>query len=135
MNGTTPPNLTDLLLPSSLAAEAGLLRDLSRLLNTRSRFDLPASDPLARTLLGYGVPAWAVALYDQPERHGELCEAIRATIVAFEPRLQDVRVSPAGRGRSTLTLLIQGRTGSGEQSAKAVLYADGHFDVPSEETR
>jgi predicted component of type VI protein secretion system len=135
MNDTTPPNFTDLLLPPGLAAEAGLLRDQSRLLNTRSRFDLPASDPLARTLLGYGVPASAVALYDQPERYGELCEAIRATIVAFEPRLKDIRVSPAGRGRSTLTLLIQGRAGAGEQSAKAVLHADGHFDLLSEETR
>lgn len=135
MNHTTPPNFTDLLVPPGPAAEAGLLRDLSRLLNTRSRFDLPASDPLARTLLGYGIPASVVALYDQPERQGELCEVIRATIVAFEPRFKDVRVLPAGRGRTTLTLLIQGQAEFGEQTAKAVLHADGHFDIPSEEIR
>lgn len=135
MNSTTPPNFTDLLVPSSLATEAGLLRDLSRLLNTRSRFDLSTSDPLARTLLGYGVPSSVVALYDQPDRYGELCDAIRAKIVAFEPSLQHVSISPVGRGRSSLTLLIQVRAVAGEQTARAVLHADGHFDVPIEVTR
>jgi type VI secretion system protein ImpF len=73
------------------AVRLSIARDLQRLLNTR-RAPAPFT-PHAATVLDYGVPEFShLSASSATDRH-TLAELLRAAIVAFEPRLQDVSVT------------------------------------------
>lgn len=107
--------------PASRAAtlaqvRAAVLRDLERLLNCHHRLDdderLARAD-LAGSVLDYGVPDVCGRSLSDREIE-DLGMAIRASIVAFEPRLEPasvlVRIAPdAGRHGKAFAVEIGGR--------------------------
>ena len=91
-----------------------VLRDVEALLNTvrswpPSEEGDPAVDPaagdgpLAASLLSYGVPNFAELSADDPASARVQAESIRLTLERFEPRLEEVRVTPVlpGEGEPT----------------------------------
>ena len=66
-------------------------RELARLLNTR-RISNTVLDPLKATVLDYGIPDFSSLSAASPTDRQHLSTLITSAIVAFEPRLQNVRV-------------------------------------------
>lgn len=97
---------------------ASLVRELGRLLNTRS--PLPAGRYLAEplTVLDYGLPDLLAFSPANPDDH-RLVEAVVArAVLAFEPRLSEVRVTvreTGGDGRA-LRLALEAVLSSGTLS-------------------
>ena len=100
------PSLLDRLIDENINAErdplvsrselektllASLTRDLVRLLNTRSEGQRSVGGEFLSppTLVDFGLPEYAGLKSVHPE---EIRQALTASIQAFEPRLQDVRV-------------------------------------------
>jgi type VI secretion system protein ImpF len=94
---------------------ASLRRDLEWLLNTRR---VPDGGPeefeeLRRSLYQYGLPDLAAVSQDSSDAHARLLRQVKEAIMAFEPRLADVRVfegppSAAGVQRRELRFVIHG---------------------------
>ena len=51
----------------------------------------------ARTRDDFGIPDFTDTMHALPHGTAELCEALRETIEAYEPRLSHVRVRPGGQ--------------------------------------
>ncbi len=97
-----------LLTPEQLELSIG--RELSRLLNTRSRLKPSEYASSTGTTLDYGIPDISAL---SPKSHPDLDllqSTIRQAVNHYEPRLQDVSVKafPASGARSSATLLIAG---------------------------
>lgn len=98
-----------LLTPEAL--QASIARELSRLLNTRSRLKPSEFADSTGTTIDYGIPDFS-ALSAQSQVDLELLESsIRQAIVHYEPRLQDVSVKafPSAAAGGAATLLIHGK--------------------------
>ncbi|HWA97549.1 MAG TPA: type VI secretion system baseplate subunit TssE [Pirellulales bacterium] len=82
--------------------EAGVLRDLENLLNTRrTRYDEFESDSeLSRSVLTYGMPELTSSGVGSPAEREILRRAVEDAILRFEPRLRDVRVTLHEPGNS-----------------------------------
>jgi type VI secretion system lysozyme-like protein len=74
------------------AVRFSIAHDLYRLLNTRRATSVPLHVSTA-TVLDYGVPDFSHLSAASATDRRTLTEALRAAIVCFEPRLQDVSVS------------------------------------------
>lgn len=101
-------NRRQLLTPEQLELSIG--RELSRLLNTRSRLSPSEYASSTGTTLDYGIPDISAL---SPKSHPDLDllqSTIRQAVNQYEPRLQDVTVKafPATGARSSATLLIGG---------------------------
>jgi type VI secretion system protein ImpF len=120
---------------------ASLRRDLEWLLNTRRG---PEADPeefeeLRRSLYHYGLPDLTTISQDSTDAHARLLRQVKETILAFEPRLANVRVSeaPAPPGevrRRELRFIIHGLLRM-EPNPEQVVFdtvlelASGEYDV------
>ncbi|MEO0318844.1 MAG: hypothetical protein RL404_2521 [Pseudomonadota bacterium] len=80
--------------------EASVVRELQRLLNSRSPVPLSAYEDAALTVLDYGIPDYGAQSAQSEADRRRVAAAIHRSIAAFEPRLSDVSVS-----------LIEGATG------------------------
>jgi type VI secretion system protein ImpF len=101
-------NRHPLLTPEQLEASIG--RELSRLMNTRSRLKPSEFAASTGTTLDYGIPDISAL---SPKSHPDLDllqSTIRQAVNHYEPRLKDVTVKafPASGARSSATLLIAG---------------------------
>lgn len=97
-----------LLTPEQLEASIG--RELSRLMNTRSRLKPSEFSSSTGTTIDYGIPDISAL---SPKSHPDLellQSTIRQAVNHYEPRLKDVTVKafPAGGGGRAATLLIGG---------------------------
>ena len=70
-----------------------VLRDLSRLLNTRAPLFGPVPERAARTVLNYGIPDFSALSPNSEADATTLARILGERISRFEPRLSDVRVS------------------------------------------
>ena len=70
-----------------------VLRDLSRLLNTRAPLFGPVPERAARTVLNYGIPDFSALSPNSEADATTLARIMGERISRFEPRLSDVRVS------------------------------------------
>ncbi len=73
--------------------EASVVRELRRLLNSRSRIPLSAYVDTELTVLDYGIPDYGAHCAQSEADRRHVAAAIRHAIEAFEPRLSDVDVS------------------------------------------
>lgn len=80
--------------------EASVVRELQRLLNSRSPIPLSAYEEAALTVLDYGIPDYGAHSAQSEADRRRVAASIQRAIEAFEPRLSDVGVS-----------LIEGATG------------------------
>ncbi len=80
--------------------EASVVRELRRLLNSRSRIPLSVFTDTELTVLDYGIPDYGAHSAQSEADRRRVAAAVRHAIEAFEPRLSDVDVS-----------LIDGATG------------------------
>jgi len=101
-------NRHQLLTPEQLEVSIG--RELSRLMNTRSRLKPSEYAASTGTTLDYGIPDISAL---SPKSHPDLDllqATIRQAVNHYEPRLRDVTVKafPATRGGGGATLLIGG---------------------------
>lgn len=82
-------------------------RELEQLFNTRSPLPVhyvPAAD---RTVLDYGIPDLSEYSPRNPDDRTQLAEMLRRAIVAFEPRLGEVRVRISEQLATARTLVAQ----------------------------
>ena len=105
-NGGPIGNADKLLSPEQL--EASILRELSFLVNTRSR--LTASEFATRdvTTLDYGVPDFSALSPKSESDLAQLQAGIERAVTQFEPRLRDVTVKafpPASAGGPARVLI------------------------------
>lgn len=73
--------------------EASVVRELRRLLNSRSPVPLSAYVDTRLTVLDYGIPDYGAHSAQSEADRRRVAAAIRHAIEAFEPRLSDVDVS------------------------------------------
>ncbi len=73
--------------------EASVVRELTRLLNSRSRIPLSDFTDAGLTVLDYGIPDYGAHSAQSEADRRRVAAAIRRAIEAFEPRLSDVDVS------------------------------------------
>ena len=73
--------------------EASVVRELRRLLNSRSRIPLSVFTDAELTVLDYGIPDYGAHSAQSEADRRRVAAAIRHAIEAFEPRLSDVDVS------------------------------------------
>ena len=73
--------------------EASVVRELRRLLNSRSRIPLSAFTDAELTVLDYGIPDYGAHSAQSEADRRRVAAAVRHAIEAFEPRLTDVDVS------------------------------------------
>jgi len=73
--------------------EASVVRELSRLLNSRSPVPLSAYADAKLTVLDYGIPDYGAHSAQSEADRRRVAAAIRRAIEAFEPRLSDVDVA------------------------------------------
>ncbi len=77
-----------------------VLRDVEALLNTVRSWPPPGEDgaadggPLVDSLLGYGVPDFTAVSADDTGAARLQAEAVRLTLERYEPRLEEVQVTP-----------------------------------------
>lgn len=75
------------------AIRESIIRDLSRLLNTRGPLFGPVPLGAANTVLNYGIPDFSALSAASEADAASLSTTIAERISRFEPRLRDVRVS------------------------------------------
>ena len=75
------------------AIRESIIRDLSRLLNTRSPLFGPVPTHASHTVLNYGIPDFSALSPASADDAASLSVTIAERISRFEPRLSDVRVS------------------------------------------
>jgi type VI secretion system protein ImpF len=91
-----------------------LRRDLEWLLNTHRGQEVEPEEfeELQRSLYHYGLPDVSAVSRDSADAHARLLRQVKEAIVAFEPRLANVRVSeaplPAGENRREVRFIIHG---------------------------
>lgn len=93
------------------ALQSSVGHELDRLLNTRCAASLEQLASRPRSVLDYGLPDYsALHTADLKHRH-QLAELVRATIVAFEPRLREVQVEvmPDANSRQALEVAVSAR--------------------------
>ena len=73
--------------------EASVVRELRRLLNSRSPIPLSVFTDAELTVLDYGIPDYGAHSAQSEADRRRVAAAIRHAIEAFEPRLSDVDVS------------------------------------------
>lgn len=73
--------------------EASVVRELRRLLNSRSRIPLSVFTDAELTVLDYGIPDYGAHSAQSEADRRRVAAAVRHAIAAFEPRLSDVDVS------------------------------------------
>ncbi|NNB90243.1 type VI secretion system baseplate subunit TssE [Corallococcus exiguus] len=103
-------------LPKTLSEEQlreSVHRELTRLLNTRSRLTLQQAETLAPdawTVLDYGLPDMATLRSASSTDRARLAQVLAHTITAFEPRLGEVRVAvePHATREDVLRVLVSG---------------------------
>ncbi len=76
--------------------EASVVRDLRRLMNSRSPVPLSVFADTPLTVLDYGIPDYSAHSAQNEADRLLLATAIRHAITCFEPRLTDVDVTLAG---------------------------------------
>lgn len=106
-------NRHQLLTPEQLEASIG--RELSRLMNTRSRLTPSEFAASTGTTIDYGIPDISAF---SPKSHADLDllqSTIRQAVNHYEPRLNDVTVKafPAASSGAAATLLIGGTVSIG----------------------
>ncbi|ADG19375.1 type VI secretion system lysozyme-related protein [Paraburkholderia atlantica] len=133
----SPMPLFDRLAASGeaqLAGEDGLrasiARELTRLLNTRSRLTFDEFAESDGSVIDYGVPDFSHrSLHSGPDRD-LIAAAIGRAISLFEPRLANVEVafafSAAHAQRAILTISAQMRAGQSVTHVAFELAANGH---------
>jgi type VI secretion system protein ImpF len=97
-----------LFTPEQLEASIG--RELSRLLNTRSRLSLNEFSAAGGTTLDYGIPDTSALSPKSQQDLERLQSAVSQAVIFYEPRLKDVTVKafPSRRAGAAATLLIAG---------------------------
>lgn len=85
-------------------------RELSRLLNTRCPIPLAPSGE-ERTVINYGIPDFSALSANNTDHRAKLEVWVRDAIVAYEPRLVDVRVTvdPPARAERALSVRIDAK--------------------------
>ena len=73
--------------------EASVVRELGRLLNSRSRVPLSVFTDTELTVLDYGIPDYGARSAQSEADRRRVATAIRHAIEAFEPRLSEVDVA------------------------------------------
>jgi type VI secretion system protein ImpF len=73
--------------------KASVRRELQRLLNTRCSIPLHQITKEERSVINYGIPDFSSLSAHNPDDHKLIATIVSETITAFEPRLQNVRVS------------------------------------------
>lgn len=92
---------------SADGVEASVERELHRLLNSRSRISLSAFTEESLTVCDYGIPDYtALSARSEPDRI-QIAAAIEHAIQHFEPRLQNVTVTPLGAANGITIALFQ----------------------------
>lgn len=83
-------------------------RELSRLLNTRCPLPVKSVDPLARTIIDYGIPDFSFMSAASTTDALELARLLENAISAYEPRLRQVHVEihPALNNQSAVMGVI-----------------------------
>lgn len=98
-------------VPSGTLDRAGqresLQRELNRLLNTRSSNTSSGKAQGERTVIDYGLPDYSAMYTRSPEDQKKLAELVRQTVVAFEPRLSQIKVEAEVLGNSDKTMLVK----------------------------
>jgi type VI secretion system protein ImpF len=86
-------------------------REVSNLLNTRCAWPIGELDRGSRTILDYGLPDLSNYHTTNPEDYALVERAVRETIEAYEPRLDQVQVELAAvdRRMNVLTLRVGGK--------------------------
>jgi type VI secretion system protein ImpF len=82
-----------------------VVRDLSRLLNTRAPLFGPVPERAPQTVLNYGIPDFSALSPDSSADAEALAALMVERISRFEPRLADVRVSLVKHPQSHNSLL------------------------------
>lgn len=93
-------------------------RELEQLLNTRCSLPVQRLAARERTVIDYGIPDFSCFSARSHEDRARLAEIVRAAIVAYEPRLRDVRVrlDPKTGDDSAVTGRIEARLVTGRIS-------------------
>lgn len=117
-------------LPGADALRASIARELTRLLNTRSRLTFDEFAESDGTVIDYGVPDFSDrSLHSGPDRDA-IAASIARAISLFEPRLVNVGVAfafPAAHAqRAILTISAQMRAGQSVTHVAFELAANGH---------
>lgn len=128
-----PLTLLDHLVPGEMAPRDRLLRDLARILNSRTSAVADEHPVLAASVLGYGLPHMDGEIQSQPDRLDKLCTLIASKIELFEPRLKRVRVRPGSIEPPRIWLRIEAEIVPLSQSfmAAIMLKANGRFEIES----
>ncbi|HYH10581.1 MAG TPA: type VI secretion system baseplate subunit TssE [Thermoanaerobaculia bacterium] len=82
-------------------------RELEQLFNTRSPLPVHYLAPSDRTVLDYGIPDLSEYSPRNPDDRTLLAETLRRAVVAFEPRLGEVRVRVSEQLGTARTLVAQ----------------------------
>jgi type VI secretion system protein ImpF len=106
----------DAQLSGEDALKASIVRDLQRLLNTRSRFTFDEFGTLDDTVLAYGVPDFSERSLQSGADRDAIAAVIRHAITCYEPRLANVsvRVAMSGKRSDTPVFVIGGLMRSGD---------------------
>ncbi len=126
-----PPTLLDHLTPGEMVPRDRLLRDLGRILNSRTSAVADEHPVLSASVLGYGLPHMDDEIQSRPDRLDSLCTLIARKIELFEPRLQKVRVRPGSIKPPRVWLRIEAEIIPLPQPfvAAIVLRAGGRFEL------
>ncbi|WP_175983131.1 type VI secretion system baseplate subunit TssE [Caballeronia zhejiangensis] len=110
-------------VPAAAVAEEQVLREVRRILNTRSVRPVDRQG-LRCTVLDYGLPDFSHCWPHSEDQASELAYAIRKTLDAFEPRLkvENVHVALPSQQRASLLAIIGG-TLIGGAAPKPVQFA------------
>ncbi len=87
--------------------EASVVRELQRLMNSRSPVPLSVFADTPLTVLDYGIPDYSAHSAQNEADRLRLASAIRHAITCFEPRLTDVDVMLAGSASGKTIALFQ----------------------------
>ncbi|MEX3637370.1 type VI secretion system baseplate subunit TssE [Paraburkholderia sp. BR14320] len=117
-------------LPGADGLRASIARELTRLLNTRSRLTFDEFAESDGSVIDYGVPDFSDrSLHSGPDRD-LIAAAIGRAIALFEPRLANVEVafafSAAHVQRAILTISAQMRAGQSVTHVAFELADNGH---------
>lgn len=91
------------------AQRLAVARDLSRLLNTRSRLDFDAFSRSSATVIDYGVPDYSSRSPVSAADRDAVAAVVQHAIALYEPRLRNVSVdmTPAANGIGPCRLEIR----------------------------
>ena len=109
-NPNTPGEAQPFRIYGVAALRESVQRELARLLNTRSPVLGGMADERDRTVIDYGIPDFSHVGPASTTDLQHLAQVLERTIAAYEPRLQQVRITlePATNSQSVVRGVIAG---------------------------